>query len=294
MKSDSSSEQSLPSLFRDRVLGLRRNAFVIFQSFIGQLDGFFKLRIVSADYQVRTLRHFVIRIDAMILHDPFAAVIGGIERELRCRDAAAISQRNCASNADQAAPGASANNRPNFLAAKKPRESVATGSGEFIGDHHFRTVDGDRGPANRLSFSRGENGKKLALKFFGVEVGNLTAGVGAFIDNDAILVELAGQLFIKSDDAGNTGVRHVHVADTAVRSLRNFAAVALDPIEIVRTVLVADGFYRDLPRAGGRRLGVDLETNDFSGEILEISVDVQVSVDFTAVHRDEVIAGFYF
>jgi len=67
----------------------------------------------------------------------------------------------------------------------------------------------------------------------------------------------------------------VHVADTAVRSLRNFAAIALDPIEIVRTVLgLPIVFNRDLPRAVGRRFGVDLETNDFSREILEISVEV--------------------
>ncbi len=120
----------------------------------------------------------------------------------------------------------------------------------------------------------------------------MAAGVAALVDDDAVLVELPAELFVESDDAGNRCVRHVHVADAAVSSFCNLAAIGFDPIEVMRAILVGDGLDGDIPRAVRRRLGVDLQRNDLPGKILEVGVDVDIGADFTAINSDEVIAGF--
>ena len=64
------------SLFlHDRILGPRRKAFVIFEGFLGELDGSFELRVMTADDQVWPLRYNVVRIHAVVFHDPFAAIV---------------------------------------------------------------------------------------------------------------------------------------------------------------------------------------------------------------------------
>ena len=78
----------------------------------------------------------------------------------------------------------------------------------------------------------------------------------------------------------------MHIADAAMRGLGNFAAIGFDPVEVVWTVLVGDGFDGDIPRAIRRRLGVDLQGDDFSCEVLEIGVDVETGAGFAAVDRD--------
>src|ERR1700730_9984105 len=108
-----------------RVLWLWGDAFVIFQGFVGQVDGFFELGVVAADDQVGALGDFVVGVDAVVFDDPFAAVVGGIEGEFGRSDAATITQRNAPGYTDEAAPSAGADDGADFFAAKEPRESVA-------------------------------------------------------------------------------------------------------------------------------------------------------------------------
>ncbi len=57
------------------ILGARGKAFVVFQGFLGELDGFLKLRVVAGDHEIRPLRHNEVWIHTVILHDPFATVV---------------------------------------------------------------------------------------------------------------------------------------------------------------------------------------------------------------------------
>lgn len=66
----------VPVLLGDGIFGPRRQAFVALQRLVGEFDGLFQLRVMSADDQVGPLLHFVVGIDAAILYDPLAAVIG--------------------------------------------------------------------------------------------------------------------------------------------------------------------------------------------------------------------------
>src|SRR5260370_21090984 len=177
---------------------------------------------------------------------------------------------------------------------ENPWESIAAGAGEFIDDHQRGAVDGDWGPANVVAFAGSEDSKELALEFFRVEVGDLAAGVAALVDDDAVFVELAGELFIEGDDAGDGGVWHVHVADAAVGGFGDFAAIGFDPVEIVRTVLAGNGLYGDFRGAVSGRLGVELEGDELSGDVLEIRVDIEIGAGFAAVNADQIVTGLDF
>ncbi len=112
---------------------------------------------MAADHQVGALRDFVVGIDAAILYDPFAPIVGGPEREFGRSDKAAITQGNATRDADEAAPSARAYDGTDFLPAEEPRESIAAGTREFIGDHYFRAVDRDGWPADVSALARGKH-----------------------------------------------------------------------------------------------------------------------------------------
>jgi hypothetical protein len=85
----------------------------------------------------------------------------------------------------------------------------------------------------------------------------------------------------------------VHVTDTAAGSFRNFAAVGLYPIDIAKDSFVGNWFYGNVPRAVGAGLAVDFERNEFSGETLEIGIDVLSRAGFLAVYGNQIIAVLY-
>ncbi len=64
-----------PLFLHQRILGPRRKTLVGFERFLGKLDGFFELRVMAADHQVRPLSYNVVRINAVVFHDPFAAIV---------------------------------------------------------------------------------------------------------------------------------------------------------------------------------------------------------------------------
>ncbi len=121
-------------------------------------------------------------------------------------------QRNSPRDAHESAPRARANNGSNFLAMKEPGERVAAGAGKFVDDHDLRPVNRDGWPRSVLAFARRERGEKLTAELFGVEVRNLPAGIVALIDDDAVLIELRGELLVEGDDAGEGSVRHVQAS----------------------------------------------------------------------------------
>src|SRR5713101_2270421 len=154
-------------------------------------------------------------------------------------------QRNPAKNADESAPSARANDWPDFLAVEKPRERIAAGARKFVDDHDLRSVNRDGRPRRVLAFARRERGEKLTAELFRVEVRNLAAGIVALVDDDAVLIELRGELLVERDDAGEGGVRHVHIADAAASRLRDLAAVFVHPSEIARTSFTGHRLHGD-------------------------------------------------
>src|SRR5437867_12897977 len=110
-------------------------------------------------------------------------------------------QGNPARNANESAPGARANDWPDFLAVEEPRERIAAGPGEFVDDHHLWSVNRHGWPGGVLAFAWGESGEELTAKLFRIKIRNLPAGIVTLVDNDAVLIELRGELLVERDDA---------------------------------------------------------------------------------------------
>ena len=81
---------------------------------------------MPTDFQIGPLLDHVVRIDAVVLHNPLAAMIGGPEGKLRRGDEPAVHQRNLPGNADQSAPSARAYYRADLLPLEEPGKSIAT------------------------------------------------------------------------------------------------------------------------------------------------------------------------
>ena len=86
----------------------------------------------------RRLLDLDVRRHAFVLDDQ--AVLGP-DREVRRGDAAAVHQHREAEDADEAAPGALADERPELELAEHPRQQVAARAGGLVDDHHLRALD---------------------------------------------------------------------------------------------------------------------------------------------------------
>src|SRR5712692_7913555 len=202
-------------------------------------------------------------------------------------------QRNSARDADEPAPGARADDRPDFLPMEKPREGVAAGAGEFVDDHDLWTVDRHGRPRNVFSFARRERREEFAAQFLRIKIRNLPTRIVTFVNDDPVFVELCGELLVKSNDAGDGCVRHVHTADAAAGRFCNFAPVFLHPIQVTRTGFAGRRLHRNFPRPFGSGFGIDFQGDEFSGEILEIRIDILIRTRFLAVYGNQVVARLH-
>src|SRR5216684_1945392 len=202
-------------------------------------------------------------------------------------------QRNPPRDADESAPGARADDRPDFLPMEKPREGVAAGAGEFVDDHDLWTVDRHGWPRNVFSFSRRERREEFAAQFLRIKIRNLPTRIVTFVNDDPVFVELCGELLVKSNDAGDGCVRHVHIADAAAGRFRNFAPVFLHPIQVTRTGFAGRRLHRNFPRPFGSGFGIDFQGDEFSGDILEIRIDVLIRTRLLAVYGNQVVARLH-
>src|SRR5258708_17475212 len=108
---------------------------------------------MPTDSEIRPLRQNVVRIDAVVFHDPFAAVVRRPKRKFRRGDIPAVVQRNPTGDADEPAPGARAHDGPDLLPVEEPGEGVAARAGELVDDHYLGTVDTHARPGNPLPFA---------------------------------------------------------------------------------------------------------------------------------------------
>src|SRR3989442_9435727 len=199
-------------------------------------------------------------------------------------------QGNPARNANESAPGARTNDWPDFLAMKEPGEGVAARAGEVVDDQHLWSVNRHGWTGGALAFAWGESGEQLTAKFFRIKIRNLPTGIVTLVDNDAVLIELRGELLVERDNAGERGIRHVHVPDAAAGGFRDFAAVFLHPIEVTRTGFTVRWLDGDFPCTFGSGLGIDFQRDEFSRQVLKIGIYVLIRTRFLAVHSDQKVA----
>src|SRR5204862_7588252 len=108
---------------------------------------------------------------------------------------------------------------------EEPGEGVTAGTRELVDDHDFWPINRHGRPREIFPFAWSERREQLALEFLGVKIRDLAAGVVTLVDDDAVFVELRGELFVKGHDGWEGRVRDVLVDDTALCGVLVVAAV---------------------------------------------------------------------
>ena len=133
---------------------------------------------------------------------------------------AAVDQAGVAGEADQAAPGARADQLAHFRVAEEPREAVAAGAGEAVDQHALRSLMGDRWPGPVGAVAPRLVVGDRAIEQLDEAVRDLPAAVPALVDDQRLLAHLADELPHKIVLAVDARVRHVDIADAAAGLLR--------------------------------------------------------------------------
>src|SRR5277367_4963972 len=123
--------------------------------------------------------HFDIYVgrDAVIFHFPVS--FGGEKSEAGSGDEAVVHQAGIAADADEAAPGAFADELAETDVTEIPGERVAAGAGKFIGDHYFGSVNSAEGRGIIGAFARGPVIPNFPLHVLNDVIGGLASRVEA-------------------------------------------------------------------------------------------------------------------
>src|SRR5271154_2015740 len=105
------------------------------------------------------------------------------DRDTWRHHAATIHERRIAADADEAAPRAHADQRPEFGFAEQPRHGIATRAGVLIDDHDLRAEDRQRRIEIRCTVASDDNRARLATENVDHVVGNLAAVVVALVED---------------------------------------------------------------------------------------------------------------
>ena len=118
----------------------------------------------------------------MAFDDPFSR--GVVDAEGGDGDFAAVDEGRGAGHADEAAPGAGADDGAEAGLAEEPREAVAARAAPAVGEDGFGAAVGDGGRLPFLAVADGPVVRHFSPEELDEAVGDLAAGVPAFVDDE--------------------------------------------------------------------------------------------------------------
>ena len=165
------------------------------QSVQDQLDRLLQLRIAALPPQFRVELDFDVGRHAFVFHLPFA--FGCPEGEVRRSYAAAIDQRWIPADADQSAPSAFPDHRPEFVPLKCPGQIIAARTGMLVCQHHLRPEDlaGRRRVISAMP--GGPQIQKRPIQAIDDPVRRLAAAVEPLVNDDGLLIDLGEEVAVE-------------------------------------------------------------------------------------------------
>ena len=205
---------------------------------------------------------------------------------------AAVHQRRKSEDADQAAPGAFADQRAELQLAEHPRQQVAAGAGGLVDHHHLRALNRRQRRLQVGAVAHGPVADHRTAEDVDVVVGHAAAAVVALVDDDRLAVGLREEVALEVGVAGAGGVRHIDVRDAPVRRLGDLAQVAFDPVAIAQVRLVFDRHDLDDARAAAVGVRSDRQLDDASRGLLEAAVEILGILEIVAVDGEQILPCF--
>ena len=167
---------------------------------------------------------------------PGAVVL--VESEAGDSNVAAIDGAGIAGDADEASPGAGADQRTESRLAEQPWEHVAAGAGPPVDEHALRARVARLRHLPVLAVSEREPVGDRSIEQFDETIRQLPATVPSFIDDECVHAALAVELSVEVVLSVHAGVGHVDVADPSIAGFFDVGAVAFDPGSIADSTVI--------------------------------------------------------
>ncbi|OFA59558.1 hypothetical protein BEN35_02095 [Streptomyces fradiae] len=234
------------------------------------------------------MHHLDVRIDAVVLHAPAVTLHpGGV---LGLGDARAVHQVVTAVDADDAAPGAGADDRADAQRLDRGVDDVAVGAGELVRDR-------DDGPARRVlriaerpHAAREVPADDAAGQLLHDELRGVPAAVLPDVHDQPVPRHLHPQVAVELRPAGAHHVRHVEIAEPAAGRLVHMGAPPGDPVVVAQRLLVGDGDDDGVPGGAAAGRG-DRQFDGLAGRADEQRAGAQQRIDGAAVHGQDRVSG---
>jgi hypothetical protein len=257
--------------------------------FLGDFrDAARELRILAPDDRSGVVFDHDVWIDAMAFNHPQASGASG--GKFRHENLTTVEQRAVSGDADNAAPGALADQRAKAGLLEHVRKDVAVGSGGFIDQAYLGPVEnGARVSVGELIVSSKSGAEQIAAQAFNQHLRNVSAAIAADIDNQGFLADLRIVILDEFADAVSAHVGDVKVAHFAVGSVGDELAVVGNPVKIDQICLAGDGAIRNGVRALRSCLGIDGELNGTISLVAQELIRIVLRGQILAVDRQDVI-----
>jgi hypothetical protein len=106
----------------------------------------------------------------------------------------------------------------------------------------------------------------------------------------AFFADLRKEVAIEAGETSAARVWNVDISDAASGSFVDCAAITFNPIEETQPLFAVDGNHGDLARILAVGAGANLQHDLLAGGLFEEAVNVILRVQFTAIHRENVVA----
>src|SRR5512141_2494447 len=280
---------SRPRLFLDRIRRDGRDLAALGLEILeDDLDGFVELVVDAGELPGRVVVDDDIGLDADALDDP-ALALRAVRGELGLVERAAVEERQGAADADDAAPGALADERAELEGLEPVGEDVPVGGRELVAETDLGAEEGRAGVGAGDLVPGHLDHDHLPDEPVDDHRRDVAAAVAADVDDQGFLAQLGIEMLDELVEAVDAHVRDVDVADLAARGLVDLGDVRLHPVVVVKRVLGLDGHDDGVAGALAVGAGRDLERDLLAGRIVEGLVDVGGLVERAAVDRQDVL-----
>src|ERR1044071_5798867 len=213
----------------------------------------------------------------MALDDPLA--FGIVDAKGRDGDAAIIDQAGNSCDTDQASPGASADHGTETGGLEIERETIATGAAPTIDEHGLGALVSDPGPGPIFAITHAPIVDHFPPEHFDESIGNLTAAVETFVNNQPWFFELRAKLPHEFGLAVTAGIGHIDVTDFAAAGAVHALAIFLNPCQVPQPRFAGHGLDQHVMAIFHGGLAVDREEHRLIGHALKSGIGFDFRIE---------------
>ena len=250
-------------------------------------DSLLQLRIVPLAPERGVEIHLDVRRNAFVL-DVELSRFRIEEAPARRRNSAPIDQCRVAAYANQATPGACADQRADAELLEHPGQRVTAGARILIDQHDLRAEDHIWDVIVLAFAGHGSHQQRTVQPIHDV-VRDPAAAIEAFVDDRSSFCILRKVVSVEVGEPAHCCVRQIDVGQLSFAEFIHFTAIAVHPVAQPQIAFAADRHHGHRARIFSARVRPHLQLNSFAGPFDEETIDFVAAMQFTPVDSQQVI-----